>query len=340
MLAGVVLTAAVTIGEHVVVMPNVTLTHDCVLQDYSTVVRRRRPRAAASWSGTAAYVGMNASVRQSVHVGEHATLGMGAVLLTDQPDHETWAGVPARALGPTVRATARRRRRRRPPPRNGQDGTAQPRAAGQLADRDARGHHRGRGGRTMRIPLVDLGAQQREIDDEVTAGLAEVFGATAFIGGPAVGRFEAAYAQYVGATHCVGVANGTDAIELALRAVGVRPGGEVILPANTFIATAEAVSRLGGVPVLVDVDPVHLLIDPAAVRAAVGPRTEAIVPVHLFGQTAAVEEIGKIAADAGVPMVEDAAQAQGARRAAACRGVVRAGGRDELLPGQEPGCGR
>jgi dTDP-4-amino-4,6-dideoxygalactose transaminase len=166
----------------------------------------------------------------------------------------------------------------------------------------------------MSIPLVDLAAQQAEIDDEVRAGLAEVFAATAFVGGPAVGRFEEAYASYAGVAHCVGVANGTDALELALRAAGVRPGGEVIVPANTFIATAEAASRIGAVPVPVDVDPDHLLMDPAAVRAAVGPRTEAIVPVHLFGQVAPVEELAKIAADAGVPMVEDAAQSQGARR--------------------------
>jgi len=166
----------------------------------------------------------------------------------------------------------------------------------------------------MNIPLVDLGAQHAEIADEVRAGLDEVFARTAFVGGPAVGRFETAYAAYVGAAHCVGVANGTDALELALRAAGVRPGGEVILPANTFIATAEAVSRIGALPVLVDVDPTYLLIDPAAVRAALTSRTEAIVPVHLFGQVAPVEEIGKIAADAGVPMIEDAAQSQGARR--------------------------
>jgi dTDP-4-amino-4,6-dideoxygalactose transaminase len=189
----------------------------------------------------------------------------------------------------------------------------------------------------MRIPLVDLGAQQREIGDEVKAGLDEVFGATAFIGGPAVGRFEQAYAQYVGATHCVGVANGTDAIELALRAVGVRPGGEVILPANTFIATAEAVSRLGAVPVVVDVDPVHLLIDPAAVQAAVGPRTEAIVPVHLFGQVAPVEAIGKSAADAGVPMVEDAAQAQGARRDGRAAGSFGLAAGTSFYPGKNLG---
>lgn len=165
------------------------------------------------------------------------------------------------------------------------------------------------------IPLVDLRAQQAEIDDEVRAGLDEVFARTAFIGGPAVARFEEAYAAYVGVAHCVGVANGTDALELALRAAGVSPGAEVILPTNTFIATAEAVSRVGAVPVLVDVDPVHLLIDPEAVRAAIGPRTEAIMPVHLFGQVAPMEPILELASAAGVAVVEDAAQAQGARRA-------------------------
>lgn len=166
----------------------------------------------------------------------------------------------------------------------------------------------------MTIPLVDLAAQQAEVEDEVRAGLDEVFATAAFVGGPAVQRFEAAYAAAVGVQHCVGVANGTDALELALRAVGVRPGDEVVLPANTFIATAEAASRIGAVPVPVDVDPRHLLMDPDAARAALGPRTGAIVPVHLFGQVAPVEELLKIAADAGVPLVEDAAQSQGARR--------------------------
>ena len=166
----------------------------------------------------------------------------------------------------------------------------------------------------MRVPFVDLKSQQEEIDAEVRAGLDEVFATTAFVGGPAVARFEAAYAAAIGVSHAVGVANGTDALELALRAVGVTPGGEVILPANTFIATAEAASRIGAVPVPVDVDPVHLLIDPDAVRAALTPRTHAVVPVHLFGQVAPVEVLMKIAADAGVPLVEDAAQSQGARR--------------------------
>jgi dTDP-4-amino-4,6-dideoxygalactose transaminase len=166
----------------------------------------------------------------------------------------------------------------------------------------------------MMIPLVDLAAQQAEIDDEMRVGLDEVFAKTAFIGGQQVQLFESAYAAYVGTSYCVGVANGTDALELALRAVGVSAGGQVIMPANTFIATAEAVSRVGAVPVLVDVDDHHLLIDPALVERALTPRTQAIIPVHLFGQTAFVEQLQPLADAIGVPIVEDAAQAQGARR--------------------------
>ena len=166
----------------------------------------------------------------------------------------------------------------------------------------------------MRVPLVDLVSQQKEIAEEVAIGLDEVFATTAFIGGKPVAEFEKAYAEASGVDHCIGVANGTDALELALRAGGVCPGHEVILPANTFIATAEAVSRIGAVPVLVDVDPVHLLIDPAAVAAATSSKTKAIVPVHLFGQTAPVELLTEIAEGCGAVIVEDAAQSQGAKR--------------------------
>ena len=166
----------------------------------------------------------------------------------------------------------------------------------------------------MRVPLVDLVSQQQEIAEDVASGLDEVFATTSFIGGKPVTEFEKAYADFSGVDHCVGVANGTDALELALRAGGVQQGHEVIMPANTFIATAEAASRIGAVPVLVDVDPTHLLIDPAAVAAAITPRTKAIVPVHLFGQTAPVELLSEIADSCGAVIVEDAAQSQGATR--------------------------
>ena len=189
----------------------------------------------------------------------------------------------------------------------------------------------------MGIPLVDLRAQQREIDAEVRAGLDDVFANTAFVGGPAVGAFERDFAAYLGVAECVGVANGTDALEIALRAIGIRPGAEVIVPANTFIATAEAVSRMGAVPVVVDVDPDHLLIDPAAAKAAITSRTEAIIPVHLFGQVAPMEEILDVAGAAGLAVVEDAAQSQGARRHGSSAGTFGAVAGTSFYPGKNLG---
>jgi dTDP-4-amino-4,6-dideoxygalactose transaminase len=171
------------------------------------------------------------------------------------------------------------------------------------------------------IPLVDLAAQQAEVAVEVAVGWQEILDRNGFVGGPKVAAFESEYADFIGTSHCVGVGNGTDAIEIALRALGVGPGDECIIPANTFIATAEAVSRAGAVPVLVDcADDDTYLIDTAAVEAAVTPRTRAILPVHLYGQPAPVELLVPIAERAGACIVEDAAQSQGARR-----GGVRAG---------------
>lgn len=164
------------------------------------------------------------------------------------------------------------------------------------------------------IPLVDLKSAHAEIADEVAAGFEKVLATTGFIGGPEVAAFEEEFAAFSGARHCVGVANGTDAVELALRAAGVRQGDEVVLPANTFIASAGAVARAGAVPVLVDCDPDSYLIDVQAALAAVGPRTAAVLPVHLYGQHAPVEELTEKLAGSNVRVVEDAAQCQGATR--------------------------
>lgn len=187
------------------------------------------------------------------------------------------------------------------------------------------------------VPLVDLAAQQRDVHEEVMAGLNQVFSQATFIGGPVVAEFEEAYADFLKARYCVGVANGTDALELALRASGVEPGGEVIIPANTFIATAEAASRIGAVPVPVDVDPEYLLIDPDAVAAAVTPRTQAIVPVHLFGQTAFVERLSPIATACGAAIVEDAAQSQGATRFGRSAGTWGLAAGTSFYPGKNLG---
>ena len=189
----------------------------------------------------------------------------------------------------------------------------------------------------MNIPLVDLAAQQAEIDDEVRAGLDRVFATTAFVGGEDVSSFEQEYAAATGVAHCIGVANGTDALELALRASGVLAGHEVILPANTFIATAEAVSRIGAVPVLVDVDDDHLLIDAAAVPDALTSRTAAVVPVHLFGQVAPVELLLPTTEKAGVVVVEDAAQSQGATRNGRGAGSLGAAAGTSFYPGKNLG---
>lgn len=181
------------------------------------------------------------------------------------------------------------------------------------------------------VPFVDLAAAHAEVDQEVRAGFDRVLATTAFVQGADVAAFEAEYAEFTGAAHCAGVANGTDAIELALRALGVGAGAEVVLPANTFVATAEAVVRAGAKPVLVDVDPDHLLIDPALAGAAVGPSTGAIVPVHLYGQFAPMDPLLEL----GPPVVEDAAQSQGAAQHG--RGVSGALAATSFYPGKNLG---
>jgi len=189
----------------------------------------------------------------------------------------------------------------------------------------------------MRVPLVDLVAQQREIADEIAPRIQDVLDSGSFIGGPAVAEFEHAYARYIGVEHVVGVANGTEALELALRAAGVERADEVILPANTFIATAEAVSRIGAVPVPVDVDPDQLLIDPPLAEQAITARTTAIVPVHLFGQTAPMERVGKLAEEYGLAVVEDAAQAHGASRSGSPAGGFGFAAATSFYPGKNLG---
>ncbi|MEU4154961.1 DegT/DnrJ/EryC1/StrS family aminotransferase [Actinoplanes sp. NPDC026670] len=165
-----------------------------------------------------------------------------------------------------------------------------------------------------RIPLVDLAAAHAEVAEEVEAGFKRIIADTAFIGGAEVAAFESEYAAFSGLPHAIGVANGTDALELAFKAVGVGPGTEVILPANTFIATAEAVARTGAQVVLVDCDPSTYLIDVDAALAAITPRTRAIAPVHLYGQLAPVDQLKAGLAGRDIVIVEDAAQSQGATR--------------------------
>ncbi len=188
------------------------------------------------------------------------------------------------------------------------------------------------------IPLVDLRAQHDAVAEEVTHGWDQVLASACFVGGPQVMVFEHEYSAFTRVPHCVGVANGTDAIEIALRALGVGPGDECILPANTFVATAEAVCRAGAKPVLVDCasDDTYL-IDTPAVEAAITNRTRAIIPVDLYGQLAPIEGLASIANRIDAWIVEDAAQAQGALRHGLAPGALSHAAATSFYPGKNLG---
>lgn len=165
----------------------------------------------------------------------------------------------------------------------------------------------------MKIPLVDLKAQCRDLRDALTQAISDVISETAFIGGPKVSQFEREFASFCGVEHAVGVSSGTDAIYIALWALGVGPGDEVILPAHTFIATSEAVRLLGAVPVFVDIEAETFNINVNAVAQAIGHKTRAIVAVHLYGRPAPMEQLCLLAQDHGLALVGDGAQVHGAR---------------------------
>lgn len=166
---------------------------------------------------------------------------------------------------------------------------------------------------TNKIPLVGLFDQYQTIKPEIDAVIQDIITRSAFVGGEAVRNFENDFAAYCEAKACVGVGNGTDALYLTLRAMGIGPGDEVITVAHTFIATSEAIGMTGATPIFIDVLDDTMLMDPSKIEAAITPRTKAIVPVHLYGQSCDMDTIMEIARKHGLKVVEDAAQAHGGR---------------------------
>jgi dTDP-4-amino-4,6-dideoxygalactose transaminase len=187
------------------------------------------------------------------------------------------------------------------------------------------------------VPFLDLGGVNNGLREEFDVAWKTVLDHGHFVGGPEVERFESEFASYCEAQACIGVANGTDALELILSGLGIGRGDEVIVPTNTFIATAEAVCATGARPRFVDVRPDTLLIDPAAAQAAINSSTAAIIAVHLYGQMVDPEPISAIAAAHGLALIEDAAQAHGARHRGTSAGSVGIAAGFSFYPGKNLG---
>lgn len=195
----------------------------------------------------------------------------------------------------------------------------------------------------QRIQMVDLHGQYMKIKAEVDAAISEVIDSSAFINGPAVGRFASALAQYAGAAYVIPCGNGTDALQISLMALGLRPGDEVIVPAFTYVASAEVIALLGLVPVMVDVDRDTFNTDIRFIEKALTPRTRAIIPVHLFGQSCDMAPIMEFAQAHGLYVIEDNAQSLGAVyrfRDGSCRhtGTIGHIGCTSFFPSKNLGC--
>ncbi len=190
---------------------------------------------------------------------------------------------------------------------------------------------------TTSIPFLDVRGITDLVREDLDLCWERVLADGRFIGGPEVETFEARFAEYCGTEHCVGVANGTDALELILAALGIGPGDEVIVPANTFVATVEAVCAVGARPRFVDVRADTLEVDPDAVAAAIGPRTAAVMAVHLFGQMVDLDRLVPLVRRHGIALVEDAAQAHGARFGGRRAGSVGVAAAFSFYPGKNLG---
>ncbi len=187
------------------------------------------------------------------------------------------------------------------------------------------------------IPFTDLAAMTREVRASIDDEWARLLASSRFIGGETVEQFERAWAGYCGVAHAVGVGNGTDALQLTLTALGIGAGDEVIVPANTFVASAEAVVLTGAQPRFADVSPQTLLLTPGTVEAAITPRTAAVIVVHLYGQMPDMDAISRVAGKAGLAIVEDAAQAHGATWCGRRAGSVGQAGCFSFYPGKNLG---
>jgi dTDP-4-amino-4,6-dideoxygalactose transaminase len=189
----------------------------------------------------------------------------------------------------------------------------------------------------MKVPLLDLQAQYRPLRDEILAAITRICDSQRFIMGPEIESLERELAGQLGVRHAIAVSSGTDALLLALMALDIKAGDEVVTPAYSFFATAAAIVRVGALPVLVDIDPATFNVDPAQAVAAITPRTKAILPVHLFGLSADLDPIMAATLQAGIPVIQDAAQAIGATYKSRPLGAIGAFGCFSFFPSKNLG---
>ncbi len=283
------------VSSHTFVCEGVTIEDECFIGHHVCFINDRYPRSIAAsgklqteadWKVIptrvcrGASIGSGAVIMCGVTIGANATVGAGAVVTHDVPAGEVVVGVPAATLTASQTTTTQN-------------------AASAAAVKQS-------------VPFLDLTEHNRRIAAEWKPALEAVTSQSQFILGPAVERFEAAFARYIGADHCVGLNNGTSALQLALQACDIGPGDEVITTPHTWISTTWAISYVGAKPVYVDVDPATFTLDPALVERAITPRTKAILPVHLYGQACDLDRLTKLADKHGLILIEDAAQAHGA----------------------------
>jgi dTDP-4-amino-4,6-dideoxygalactose transaminase len=187
------------------------------------------------------------------------------------------------------------------------------------------------------VPFLDLGLLHRDLKAEIVEEIAELVDSSAFTNGPQVREFEAEFAAYCGTAHAVGLASGLDALRLGLQAAGIEPGDEVVVAANTFVATLEAVTQAGGRPLVVDATETDYNLDPSAVEAALGERTRFLMPTHLYGQLADMRTLVEIAERRGLAILEDACQAHGASRDGIAAGAAGLANAFSFYPGKNLG---
>ena len=279
------------VSSHTFVCEGVTIEDECFIGHHVCFINDRHPRATAATGSLqteadwkviptrvcrGASIGSGAVILCGVTIGQNATIGAGAVVTHDVPAGQVVAGVPAAAL---------------------------PRADHKPAHPSSQ---------KQSVPFLDLNEHNRRIAAEWKPAIEAVASQSQFILGPAVERFEAAFARYIGADHCVGLNNGTSALQLALQACDIAAGDEVITTPHTWISTTWAISYVGAKPVYVDVDRATFTLDAALVERAITPRTKAILPVHLYGQACDLGRLRGLADKHGLTLIEDAAQAHGA----------------------------